>query len=494
MFQPDKRKRCYIPVSVYFTLTLRRISSNHQTSLTSIKKILISFGLKLIQKSEMIYKKNLFFYILQFIFFGNFYIQGIYGQIDSFEIATTIFQNYVKTTSGEPDMCQKNTCCTMSSTERCALNSYERDTSTMILPGGKTRCIAGDSTHYAFQIIPGDKDKLLIYFAGGGACWDEVTTKLGFMCQPNSGPQPLRGALNRTNADHRFAKYTIVHLSYCSGDLHIGNVTRQYKDSFGEPFVQVGLYNVLATLDWIQEQFNNGGLDSTLNELVITGSSAGSIGTQFWSNYILNLLPWKQAAVIPDCYAGVTPKGTFGKLIYDFGYCNAGFLSPALYTKCIQKQLDLIDINLETQALHRDISFSFIESKTDLVQHAFYTAFATSFAIQPYVIPASEFYRKTNEIFGLYNKASPNFLTYLVDGNKHCFSTGTEYFEATTKGYQDKGSKCTGLWLYEWLNQFPMKENDVASTQCEDGFPPLETNCAAKVYPKSFTEHYHDNN
>jgi hypothetical protein len=60
----------------------------------------------------------------------------------------------------------------------------------LILPGGSTRCIYSTSTPYAFQVIPGAIDKVVVYYQGGGACWDEISSKLGF-CSSNVSPSDL---------------------------------------------------------------------------------------------------------------------------------------------------------------------------------------------------------------------------------------------------------------------------------------------------------------
>ena len=61
---------------------------------------------------------------------------------------------------------------------------------------------------------------------------------------------------------------------YCSGDVHAGNVTRKYMDSRGENVVQSGAENSLSVMKWLAAQHTE------LDELVVTGCSAGSIGAQ----------------------------------------------------------------------------------------------------------------------------------------------------------------------------------------------------------------------
>lgn len=50
-------------------------------------------------------------------------------------------------------LCQANTCCNITSTESCSISSFEKGETTMVLPGGSTRCIYSYSTPFAFQVF-----------------------------------------------------------------------------------------------------------------------------------------------------------------------------------------------------------------------------------------------------------------------------------------------------------------------------------------------------
>jgi hypothetical protein len=144
---------------------------------------------------------------------------GIINALD-FDQASVIIQNHVKSFSynTQKNMCDFYNCCTISETESCELSELEADRTNLVYPGGETRCIFSDSTPYSFQVIPGDTDKLLVYFQGGGACWSEETTKLSF-CTTDAKPGPLTGIFDRKNPDNLYRDYTIVQLLYCSGDV-----------------------------------------------------------------------------------------------------------------------------------------------------------------------------------------------------------------------------------------------------------------------------------
>lgn len=371
------------------------------------------------------------------------------------------------------------------------MSALPRDESTLVLPGGETRCIFSDSTPFAFQVIPGDSDKLLFYFQGGGACWDKFSTTTG-LCTTDASPQKLVGAFDRGDVRNEFKSHTIVHVLYCSGDIFGGDVVRDYNDKKGVPVTQKGLANAQSAVDWVKQQQGAGHLASTLSEVAVMGCSAGSIGAQLWGNQVLKALKWKTAAIIPDSYAGVFPEGTQGPLVKGYGFCSASFISDSLRAKCDANVLTLQDINAEFMAEMPSVPYSFIQSKTDIVQQSFYVSIGITSNTTASITP-TEFYNDVNTIFGTYNKNHPNFLTYLVDGDQHCFSPSSIYLTADPKGADDNGKSTTSPLMHSWAGSFPLEENEKQVTVCDgtvQGAVNDNTYCASTVIPKSFVEHY----
>ena len=201
--------------------------------------------------------------------------------------------------------------CTITSEEDCALHSMTTERSTLVYPGGASRCIA-ERSPFAFMVTPGaDLSKLLIYFQGGGACWDKVTTQVGALCSQTLWMPTPFGIFDQGNENNPFADHTVVNILYCSGDAHVANNKTQPWGTFFDPrtpAVQTGQQNVMATLDWIRAQ----GLGSAalpLESLVISGESAGSLGAQAWAPALLDLFPAKRRIVMPDSYLAVFPEG-----------------------------------------------------------------------------------------------------------------------------------------------------------------------------------------
>ena len=133
-----------------------------------------------------------------------------------YETAVKIIQESKKIGHVEGDKPNHFPLCSMTNTESCDITAMKPGISTLVQPNRGTRCIYSDSGPYKFQVIPGDLSKLMVYFQGGGACWDEISDKLGF-CTSECIPQSMIGIFDRNDERNEYKDYTIIHAMYCSG-------------------------------------------------------------------------------------------------------------------------------------------------------------------------------------------------------------------------------------------------------------------------------------
>jgi len=118
-------------------------------------------------------------------------------------------------------------------------------------------------------------DKLLIYFEGGGACFNNLSCLQ--VAHPNGYDESdlesfvrfagSSGVFDRENPDNPFADYSFVFVPYCTGDIHAGT----NPQGFGRRN-QVGYLNVASALPAIMLRFPK------TNNVVLSGSSAGGFG------------------------------------------------------------------------------------------------------------------------------------------------------------------------------------------------------------------------
>lgn len=273
-------------------------------------------------------------------------------------------------------LCSTSTCCFMEESN-CDMNAVEalgiesalvsprRDAgSVLVFPGGETRCIFSYSSAFAFQVWPGSRDNVLVYFQGGGACWDDMSTDFFTACTTDAAPNGQTGIFSRTDPRNPFREYTILHILYCSGDVHIGHVTRPYVDEKGVPVQQNGALNVESVLAWAVNEQEAGRLAPSLSNLVVMGCSAGSLGAQLWSSTILNRLAFQNAAVYADSFVGVFPAGSESELIRDFGACEFfqtnGMTPEFIVDACFGVELTVTQIISEYSAQVGEMGAPFV--------------------------------------------------------------------------------------------------------------------------------------
>ena len=166
---------------------------------------------------------------------------------------------------------------------------------------------------------------------------------------------------------------------------------------------------------------------------------------------------------------------------------------------------DLVDACLPQ---HANIPWAYIQSKTDACQKAYYDALAVSFNKTQKTITSQQFYEGVNGIFGDYNGRATNFLTFLVDGDQHCFTVFDLWYEATALGphgadmsagklvHAGSGKSTADKALYEWSTQFPLPEAAQAITECDGEVETAAqagrdtSYCDPTVVPKTFTQHW----
>merc|ERR1719401_763335 len=194
------------------------------------------------------------------------------------------------------------------STSACPISSMEKGKPHLVYPGGKTRCLNDDE--YAFMVVPGDSDKLLFLFEGGGACWQSprgatVLQCTGSLAGAVNGAGIGKGLLEKSNAQNPFKSYTVVQALYCSGDNFVGNKAQSWDS---DTYYQFGYQNALAAMKWAKAN-----VDPVLTSFVASGWSSASLGLQALSDDMLDMFKYRHAAVIADSFIGVLPDGAFGR-------------------------------------------------------------------------------------------------------------------------------------------------------------------------------------
>jgi len=168
------------------------------------------------------------------------------------------------------------------------------------------QCMQGDQ--YRYFARRGSVNKLLMYYMGGGACWDGLTCgdAVGPTCNTtadldlNEGDRGGFGDLS--NDANPFQDWHTVFVTYCSCDIHFGDATRNYP-GMAVPVEHKGYHNAKVAERWAREHFYNP------EEIFVTGSSAGAYGAWFNAPLLHEVWPASQIHVLADAGNGViTPE------------------------------------------------------------------------------------------------------------------------------------------------------------------------------------------
>jgi hypothetical protein len=181
------------------------------------------------------------------------------------------------------------------------------------------RCLRGDP--YAMSIRKQDSENLLIYLQGGGSCSSAV-------CSANTTANPripAAGITSATDANNPVASWNVVYVPYCDGSLHYGDKDHEQESP---PRYHHGLRNLSAALDVGVANF------PAPKRILLSGSSAGGLGTIYASLLVRLLYPEAQLFVFNDSGVGVSiPDGSRAKLTRE--EWSTAQLIPASCKECV---------------------------------------------------------------------------------------------------------------------------------------------------------------
>jgi hypothetical protein len=163
-------------------------------------------------------------------------------------------------------------------------------------------CMCADGSPFHFYLREASPTKVLFFLEGGGACFSAQ------MCTPGSGTyseniSPLSqlessaGIFDFTNPENPFADYSVVYVPYCTGDVHSGNITKDYGN--GVVIEHKGFVNASNALDTMIKRFPD------TAQLVVAGSSAGSFPTPVFAAMAGDQLPNADLKVFADSSGAV---------------------------------------------------------------------------------------------------------------------------------------------------------------------------------------------
>jgi len=160
-------------------------------------------------------------------------------------------------------------------------------------------CMQGDE--YRYFAKRGSVNKLVMYYQGGGACWNNLTC--GIPTCRTEAPDDLGldsgGFGDFTDEQNPFRDWNVVFVSYCTCDIHFGDASVEYPGQEPLTVEHRGYHNSKVAEKFAREHFLN-------PEVVfVTGSSAGAYGAWFNAPLLHDVWPASQMHVLADAGNGV---------------------------------------------------------------------------------------------------------------------------------------------------------------------------------------------
>lgn len=180
----------------------------------------------------------------------------------------------------------------------------------------------GTDPSFSFWARKTNSKNLMVYFEGGGACWDNLTcsnpitggaSPLQFfvpMVPPGTDPSTTDGIFRSDNAANPVRDWNVLYIPYCTGDTHTGRATRTYT-SVGNaelglpPGIPItinhnGYGNFMVALKWAMRHFDDP------KKVLVAGVSAGGYGATVNSPWVGRAFPQAHLSVLADSSQGVS--------------------------------------------------------------------------------------------------------------------------------------------------------------------------------------------
>ena len=318
---------------------------------------------------------------------------------------------------------------------------------TKIEPGGDTICSRG--TPFVYFVHPGTVNRLVVYFQGGGACWDDTSCSLGGVFKETAGDsdnpgQAAEGIFDLDNPDNPLKDWSFVFIPYCTADIHWGDNTHTYT-SRGQDVVihHKGFVNVSAVLDWMEANFEQP------EKIFVSGCSAGSYGSIMGAAHIHELYPDVPLYQLGDAGAGVSTQDFYQD---SFPNWNVAASMPDWIPApdgSWDEASSLADLYTSVANYYPNDRWSQYNAAHDDIQSFFYMAMGGTGDWGELMLAGMQ---------DIQDNAS-NFHSYIAPGAIHCI-TGDDIFYTR---------EVEGVKFHDWLDAMVNDEawDDVMCTDCE---------------------------
>lgn len=285
--------------------------------------------------------------------------------------------------------------------------------------GGRTRCARGG--RFAFWARMGAPDRLLVFFEGGGGCWDYRSCARGSTffdddVDASDDPSLGSGVLDLDNPRNPFRGWSVLYVPSCTGDVYAGDAVRTYKAGGASVTVHHrGHANAVAALDWVFRRVPDP------RRVFLTGCSAGSIGSILHAPRVLRQYPRAQVGQLGDSLGYLFSQPTDLGELWGAGRVLPGWV-PGV--RSIPRARFTMPRFYQAVAAHYpQASFAQVNFDDDAVQRRFHEAAGGD---------PDEFAAALEGSLAAIRATTPNFRSCLLEGSAHCALPRPEFYTLTS--------------------------------------------------------------
>ncbi len=296
-----------------------------------------------------------------------------------------------------------------------------------LYPGGETACARGGT--YSFSVRKTNSSKLLVYFEGGGSCYDANTCRVGgnyFDNSINSSFEADNPALKShglfalDNPRNPFSDYNIVFINYCTGDAYLGDKSVTYQNGLRSFEVQhKGFINTQTAFSWIYQNI------PSPNSVYMVGCSAGVVGSFFNLPYFKQHYLQTPLTIVGDSGGGYLD----GPASYATNIGATGVLPSWLpqYQNLISGDIlrSRFIFTIPAQA-YPDIRVGLVNSENDGVQAEIISRFNSKITLKQ--VLESNLTDLRSDV--------PAINSFIGPGDYHCITMSDQFYDYQANGVQ----------------------------------------------------------
>ncbi len=289
------------------------------------------------------------------------------------------------------------------------------------VPVEGTECIDGSPTGLGVRY--GSGDGLVVYFEGGGGCFDVGTCALFYLSFANFDENAFNllvptllssGIFDADNPDNPVRDWSFVYVPYCTGDVHAGH--RE----------QAGVEGVLGAHQFVG--FRNFGLDlerigptfDAPSHVLVTGISAGGYGASYNYDRIADAYAYSAAPVTLLDDSGPPMSDTYIPVCLQQHWRQVWGLNDTMPAECVECFDDdgwIADLGLYLRDKHAEHWFGLLSSVGDATIRTFISSGLNDCAGGLY--PAADYEAGLVQLRDDIFSGTPNFASYYAPGIGH---------------------------------------------------------------------------